>query len=47
MEEVIILITSMAAGMATYIVSNILKRGVVIGSALITLISGLDRKSVV
>ena len=40
MEEVIILITSMAAGMATYIVSNILKRGVVIGSALITLISG-------
>jgi hypothetical protein len=41
MEEVIILIISIAAGMATYIVSNILKRGAVIASAIITLISGL------
>lgn len=41
MEEIIILIISIAAGMATYIVSNILKRGSVIASAIITLISGL------
>ncbi len=41
MEEVIILIISIVAGMATYIVSNILKRGAVIASAIITLISGL------
>lgn len=41
MEEVIILIISIAAGMATYIVSNILKRGAVIASAIITLVSGL------
>ena len=41
MEELIILIISIAAGMATYIVSNILKRGAVIASAIITLISGL------
>ena len=41
MEEVIILIISIAAGMATYIVSNLLKRGAVIASAIITLVSGL------
>lgn len=41
MEEVIILIISIAAGLATYIVSNILKRGAVIASAIITLVSGL------
>ena len=41
MEEVIILIISIAAGMATYIVANILKRGAVIASAIITLVSGL------
>lgn len=41
MEEVIILIISVAAGMATYIVSHILKRGAVIASAIITLVSGL------
>lgn len=41
MEEVIILTVSVVAGMATYLVSNILKRGSVIGSAIITLVSGL------
>lgn len=41
MEEVIVLIISIAAGMVTYIVSNILKRGGVIASAIITLVSGL------
>lgn len=41
MEEVIILIISVIAGVATYIVSHFLKRGAVIASAIITLISGL------
>ncbi|WP_353095640.1 hypothetical protein [Tissierella praeacuta] len=41
MEEMIILIISIAAGLATYIVSNILQRGAVIASAIITLVSGL------
>ncbi|WMM26183.1 hypothetical protein RBU61_05780 [Tissierella sp. MB52-C2] len=41
MEEVIILIISIVAGMGTYIVANILKRGAVIASAIITLVSGL------
>ena len=41
MEEVIILIISIVAGMATYIVSNTLKKGAVIASAIITLVSGL------
>ncbi|HHV39409.1 MAG TPA: hypothetical protein GXX70_07990 [Tepidimicrobium sp.] len=41
MEEIIILIISIVAGIATYIVSNILKRGAVIASAIITLVSGL------
>ena len=41
MEEIIILIISVVAGIATYIVSNFLKRGPVIASAIITLVSGL------
>ncbi|HHX67831.1 MAG: hypothetical protein WAO56_07475 [Miniphocaeibacter sp.] len=41
MEEVIILIVSIIAGIATYTVSNILNRGPVIASAIITLVSGL------
>ncbi len=41
MEEIIILIISVIAGMATYIASNILKRGAVIASAIITLVSGI------
>ena len=41
MEEIIILIISIAAGMATYLVNNILKRGPVIASAIITLVSGI------
>ena len=41
MEEVTILIISIVAGMATYIVSHILNRGAVIASAIITLVSGL------
>lgn len=41
MEEIIILVISVIAGIATYIVSHILKRGAVIASAIITLVSGL------
>ena len=41
MEELIILIISIVAGVATYVVSHILKRGAVIASAIITLVSGL------
>lgn len=41
MEEIIVLITSVIAGMATYLISNILKRGAVIASAIITLVSGI------
>lgn len=41
MEEMIILVISVVAGIATFIVSNILKRGPVIASAVITLVSGL------
>ena len=41
MEEITILIISVISGMATYIVSNILKRGPVIASAVITLVAGL------
>lgn len=41
MDDVIVLIISVVAGMATYIVSNFLKRGAVIASAIITLVSGL------
>ena len=41
MEEIMILLISIVAGVATYIVSHILKRGAVIASAIITLVSGL------
>lgn len=41
MEEIIVLLISIASGMATYLVNNILKRGPVIGSAIITLVSGI------
>lgn len=41
MEEIIILICAVASGMATYAVANILMRGPVIASAVITLCSGL------
>ena len=41
MEQVIILIISVVAGILTYIVSHILNRGPVIASAIITLVSGL------
>jgi|SRR5690606_14651102 len=41
MEEAIILATTVVAGMTSYLVSNILKRGSVIGSAIVTLVSGL------
>jgi len=41
MEEAIILATTVVAGMTSYLVSNILKRGAVIGSAIVTLVSGL------
>lgn len=41
MEEITILTVSVIAGIATYIVSNILNRGPVIASAIITLVSGL------
>lgn len=41
MEETIILIVSVLAGIATYSVSHILRRGAVISSSIITLVSGL------
>lgn len=41
MEVIVVLLISVAAGMATYVVNNILKRGAVIASAIITLVSGL------
>ncbi len=41
MEEILILTISVIAGIATYIVSHILKRGAVIASAIITLVAGL------
>lgn len=41
MDEIIILLVAVIAGMSTYIVSNHLNRGTVIGSAIVTLISGL------
>lgn len=41
MEEIIILIISILAGITTYIVSNILKRGAVIASAIVTLTAGI------
>ena len=41
MEVIIVLIISIAAGMATYVVNNILKRGAVIAAAIVSLVSGL------
>lgn len=41
MEEIIILTISILSGIATFIVSNILKKGPIIASAIITLMSGL------
>lgn len=41
MEVIIILIISIIAGMATYIISNFLKKGPILSSAIITLISGI------
>ena len=41
MGEVIILLVCIVAGLSTYIVSNFLKRGPVIASAIITLLAGL------
>lgn len=41
MKELIILLAALTAGVTTYIVSNFLKRGAVIGSAIITLVAGL------
>ena len=41
MEELLILLVSIVAGISTYIVSNFLKRGPVIASAIVTLIAGL------
>ena len=41
MEQMIILLISLVAGVTTYVVSHILNRGPVIASAIITLISGL------
>lgn len=41
MEEIIILVISILAGITTYIVSHFLERGAVIGSAIVTLVSGM------
>lgn len=41
MTEMIILLVSVVSGITTYIVSNYLKRGGVIGSAIVTLVAGL------
>lgn len=41
MDELILLFVAVVAGMTTYIVSNHLNRGTVIGSAIVTLIAGL------
>lgn len=41
MEVIIVLIISILAGMATYLVANILKKGPVLASAVITLASGI------
>ncbi len=40
MQEVLILIVSVVAGISTYLVSHTLKRGAVIASAIVTLVSG-------
>ena len=41
MQDVVLLMVSVAAGMLTYTASNIIKRGGVIASAIITLAAGL------
>ncbi|HLR20979.1 MAG TPA: hypothetical protein VK087_03140 [Tissierellaceae bacterium] len=41
MDEIIILIISVIAGVVTYIIANVLKRGAVFGSAIVTLASGI------
>lgn len=41
MTEMIILLVCVVSGITTYIVSNYLKRGGVIGSAIVTLVAGL------
>ncbi len=41
MTELIILVVAVASGITTYVVSNYLKRGAVIGSAIVTLVAGL------
>lgn len=41
MEEVTILIVSIVAGVVTYMISHILKKGAVAASAIVTLVSGL------
>lgn len=41
MTEMIILLVCVVSGITTYIVSNYLKRGGVIGSAIVTLMAGL------
>lgn len=41
MEELMILTTSVIAGVATYLVSHILKKGAVMASAIVTLVAGL------
>lgn len=41
MNELMLLPVAVLSGMATYIVSNYLKRGTVIGSAVVTLLSGI------
>ena len=41
MENILILIVSIIAGISTYAISNILKKGTVFASAIVTLISGI------
>ena len=41
MDEIIILIVGMIAGMITYIIANILKKGALVGPAVVTLVSGI------
>lgn len=41
MEEIITLLISIIAGILTYIISNNLKKGGVMGSAVVTLVAGL------
>ncbi len=41
MEEIIILVIAVIAGLSTYFVANLLQRGAVIASAIVTLAAGL------